>query len=655
MSRPVPHARRMSPGGEVFVGAVIACGAVTLAFCARELFIHGVPPLWWVFAVLTVASGSLRVKVPSLDATLSVSEMFAFTGLLLFGPSPGAAILASDGLLHSLRRRSTWQQSLFNCANLAVSSWISAHVFFAVSGTAPLLRDASGAGSLILPLGLMTLTYFALNSALTATAVALEARLRPFAVWYEHFLWMCPPYLAAASIALLLVVALRQVHLSALALIPPLLVVSYLTLRSTLGRVEDAHSHLNALNRLYLSTIETLASAIDAKDDVTHSHIRRVQIGAVGLARELGVTDQQTLKAIEAAALLHDTGKLAVPEHILNKPGKLTTAEYERMKLHAPIGAEILGSIDFPYPVVPIVRHHHENWDGTGYPDRLSGADIPIGARILAVVDCYDALTSDRPYRRRLPSAEALAIIRERRGTMYDPIVVDAFLTVHEHVMPSAADELHPAAKAIGEARARDEAAEAVRSATTSEPAVTEEALAVASLARALAGDASVSDLGALVWMLLRQLVPCEACCLFLPDGRDAVVAQYSAGLPGHAPRPRMAIGTGIAGWVAAARRPALNADPALDLGAAASDAGLSASLTIPLTHNGTLVAVLSAYASAPFGDDHERLLALLAPRMALAVASLPRRHEHPSLMPHADLAHGRTVPDLRIVRGGLV
>src|SRR5262249_43588813 len=155
-----------------------------------------------------------------------------------------------------------------------------------------------------------------------------------------------------------------------------------LTFRTAMGRVEDAGHHLAELNRLYLSTIETLAMAIDAKDQVTHGHIRRVQAYAIGLARELGVKDETLLKAIEAAALLHDMGKLAVPEYILNKPGKLTPAEFEKMKLHASVGADILKAIDFPYPVVPIVRHHHENWNGTGYPAGRRGTDIPIGARI---------------------------------------------------------------------------------------------------------------------------------------------------------------------------------------------------------------------------------------------------------------------------------
>ena len=163
---------------------------------------------------------------------------------------------------------------------------------------------------------------------------------------------------------------------------------------------------------MYLSTVETLATAIDAKDEVTHGHIRRVQAAAVGLAHEIGITDEETLKAIEAAALLHDTGKIAVPEHILNKPGKLTPAEFEKMKLHAPIGAEILASIDFPYPVVPIVRHHHENWDGTGYPDRIRGdrhphwRAHPVGRRLLRRADVGSAvpLAHDERGRDRHPA-----------------------------------------------------------------------------------------------------------------------------------------------------------------------------------------------------------------------------------------------------------
>ena len=217
----------------------------------------------------------------------------------------------------------------------------------------------------------------------------------------------------------------------------PLLLVIYLTFKTSMARVEDAKKHLAEMNTLYLSTIETLAMAIDAKDQVTHGHIRRVQIYARGLAAAVGMKSDNEIKAIEAAALLHDMGKLAIPEHILNKPGKLTPAEFEKMKRHAPIGAEILSAIDFPYPVVPIVRHHHEQWDGGGYPDGVKGRDIPLGARVLSVVDCFDALTSDRPYRPKLPDSEALAILTERAGRMYDPDVVETFIRIHKSIAPT--------------------------------------------------------------------------------------------------------------------------------------------------------------------------------------------------------------------------
>jgi putative nucleotidyltransferase with HDIG domain len=203
-------------------------------------------------------------------------------------------------------------------------------------------------------------------------------------------------------------------------------------------------------------------------------------VAALALAREVGISDEATLKAIEAAALLHDTGKIAVPEHILNKPGKLTAAEFEKMKLHAPIGAEILSAIEFPYPVVPIVRHHHENWDGTGYPDGSSGADIPIGARILSVVDCFDALTSDRPYRRRMSDADSVAILLARRGTMYDPAIVDTFVRARHQIMPPPEAAAHPFTRTLGGARELTADPIDVAAAPAGDAAATSEVLAVA-------------------------------------------------------------------------------------------------------------------------------------------------------------------------------
>ena len=181
--------------------------------------------------------------------------------------------------------------------------------------------------------------------------------------------------------AFCLILLIQQMSLGAVAVILPVVAVFHLTLRASSGRVEDANLHVAQVNRLYLSTVETLAMAIDAKDDVTHSHVVRVQAYALGLARALGITDELELKAIEAAALLHDTGKLAVPEHILNKPGKLTEAEFEKMKRHVDVGADILSLVHFPYPVVPIVQCHHECLGRERLPARHQPARIFRSAR----------------------------------------------------------------------------------------------------------------------------------------------------------------------------------------------------------------------------------------------------------------------------------
>ena len=616
----------------LFVAAVSVCGGAVVAHSVYVLLHGTVAPEWVLFAVLTVLSGTLSIKIPSIASRFSLAEVFGLASVLLFGPDVGAVTLAVDGLRISIAWKMNRQQTVFNVTNLGLSIWPSGQLFFLVSGTGPLFQHAPPGASIVLSLAVLATAYFIVNSGLTATVIALSGRKAPVAIWVEHYWPLFPSYLAGASVALLLVLAFREVHFTAIALILPLLLICYLTLRSSFGRLEDSKLHVSQLNRLLLSTVETLATAIDAKDEVTHDHIRRVQQGTLGLARELGMTDEDTLKGLEAAALLHDTGKIAVPEHILNKPGKLTFAEFEKMKQHAPIGADILSSIEFPYPVVPIVRHHHENWDGTGYPDGLKGTEIPLGARILSVVDCFDALTSDRPYRQRMTEQDALQIIIDRRGTMYDPVVVDAFLGSHHRIMPGADSARHPAALVIGEARSREREEPRTQTApSVTEGTASDGLLAVTSLSRAVSGEARVADVGALMWMVVRQVLPCDAMAIFMPDeATDQVTVRYAVGT--HAPALRAisrATGTGIAGWVAVNRKAALNADPALDLGPAAYTfaPALRSCLALPLSEGSAVVAVLALYreAAAAFSDDDVRLVELLAPRLTSSIVGAAR------------------------------
>ncbi len=200
-----------------------------------------------------------------------------------------------------------------------------------------------------------------------------------------------------------------------LALLPPLYLI-YRSVRLYFGKMEQEKAHAENMASLHLRTIEALATAIEAKDECTGDHLRRVQVYSLELAKHLGLSSDE-VHALQAASILHDIGKLAVPDYIISKPGKLTPDEFDKMKVHTVVGAEILEQVAFPYPVAPIVRSHHEKWDGSGYPDGLKAEDIPIGARILSAVDCLDALASDRQYRRALPLDEAMDYVAGLSGT----------------------------------------------------------------------------------------------------------------------------------------------------------------------------------------------------------------------------------------------
>jgi putative nucleotidyltransferase with HDIG domain len=578
--------------GRAYVSAVIAAGFLVVAWSVHQLTQQPVGFQWFLLAALTLISGSATVKLPSVPASISISETFVFAAVLLYGPSAGTLIVALDGLVISFwisKRRQEPYRALFNMSAPAVSAWAASQLFFRLSGIAPLVEAPAALDRILPALIVFAVAYFNFNSWLIAFAISLEQHLSPVRVWRENFVWLSLNYFCGASVAVLLVAGTREVDLRFVGVIVPLLLVLYFTFKISMDRVEDANRHVEKVNRLYLSTIETLAMAIDAKDQVTHGHIRRVQRYAVGLARELGVTDEALLKAIEAAALLHDMGKLAIPEYILNKPGRLTEAEFEKMKMHASVGADILSAIDFPYPVVPIVRHHHESWDGSGYPDGLSGTEIPIGARILSVVDCFDALTSDRPYRRRLSDADALQILNERKGTMYDPWVVQTFERVHTTLD-------------AGEHAKTDARADRSHSGTS--------AKVTASRGKAEAD----SDLIAL---------ECEALLLRVCDRASATLAIFyrydrvndeliahqvdtqGANLTGT----RIALGQNLSGWVAANRQTIVNSDAALDLGDLAEHFSprLLHCLSVPVVAGGELIGVLSLYASNPFTPEDEQ------------------------------------------------
>jgi diguanylate cyclase (GGDEF)-like protein len=325
-------------------------------------------------------------------------------------------------------------------------------------------------------------------------------------------------------------------------------------------------------------------------------------------------------------------GKLAVPDYILNKPGPLTPAEYERIKLHASAGADILSSIEFPFPVVPIVRHHHENWDGTGYPDGLKGTDIPLGARILSVVDCFDALTSDRPYRPRFSDGTALEIVLQRRGVMYDPVVVDAFVRVFNQLVPrpptGASDQRAPFLTTTSAGLSPTPASEHTSARLEEIAASSEETLTLFEISRGLAVSMSVSDALGVIAKHLRRVVPSTFCVLYLYDASadELVVGNAVGDTAGVFSGLRIPLGQRLTGWVAANRQTILNSDPMLDLGetARALEPPLRSAISTPLVTTNALVGVLTLYSSnrSAFSDDHRRILETIARQLSLVIAA---------------------------------
>ena len=590
----------LSPRGQLYVSIVAAAGLLVIGHCITMLLDSPIGWEWGILAGLTLLSGSFTVRIPSFEARISVSETFVFTSVLLFGACAGTLTVALDVMVVAITsQRRTLQpiRVLFNISAASLSIWTASTLFYFVAGIEPLSIAPTRVPELLWPLIMLTAVHFLLNSGLVAIALGSERNESAFTIWRRIFPWLSINYFGGASVAALLVSYTRTVDFTALSIIVPLLVISYLTYKMALGRVEDAVNHVEEVKKLYLSTIETLATAIDAKDQVTHGHIRRVQRFALGLAQKVGVRDQLQLQALEAAALLHDMGKIAVPEHILNKPSKLTAGEFEKMKLHASVGADILSSIKFPYPVVPIVRHHHENWNGTGYPDGLRGTEIPLGARILAVVDCFDALTSDRPYRPKLPDSEAIAILMERRGTMYDPLIVDTFVAVKDDIAAALTASLEAPNNVEGLLKV---------------PVTTAPTSSASKPARGMVNQLELRHAIRPILSAIHAELGTSLALVYLKDrSLDELITVDAFGLEGDDLIGNvLALGTRVSGWVAANGRPIINTDAKLEFSASQStqEETLSA-LPIRSTTETIGVLLVTRSANRPFVFDELKFL----------------------------------------------
>src|SRR3954467_7829412 len=404
---------------KTFVGVT---GAIGFAI-AVGTFSHwqSSDPIRFAFYLLVamLASG-MKVTLPGINGTMSVNFLFILIGFLDMSYPETMALGCAATIVQSLYgswRKVKLVHLIFNvfgmmCTAIAVSE-------LAYQWAAQFFHHS-------VPLMLMcaAVAYFLTNTIPVSIVIAITEKQSFKKIWSECYFWSFPYYLVGAAIAGGISFASRYIGWQTALLVLPVIYWIYRSYRLYLGRLEDEKRHVEDMASLHLRTIEALALAIEAKDHTTHDHLQRVRVYAIEVAKELKISDDE-LEALRAAALLHDIGKLAVPEHIINKPGRLTPEEFEKMKIHPVVGAEILEQVKFPYPVAPIVLSHHEKWDGTGYPHGLKGQEIPIGSRILATVDCLDALASDRQYRRAMALDDAMAAVCERSGKCFDPKVVD--------------------------------------------------------------------------------------------------------------------------------------------------------------------------------------------------------------------------------------
>ncbi len=610
----------------LFVGASIAVGALLVVWLGPHSTFHN-PLLFAVLLLTSAITSAFKVSLPlaKSGSTMSVSYAVDFASLMLLGPNETMLVAVTSAwsqCTFRMKAKNPAYRTLFSMACLAITVQAAGVAYESLGGVpGTLAHDVPGFAK---PLVGAATTYFVVNTGLIAVAVALATKQPFIAVWNQNFLWSAPSYFVGAGAAAIATWAVMTSGVWLALLVAPPLYLTYRTYKVYLGRIDDERRHVEEMADLHLATIEALALAIDAKDQTTQSHLRRVQIYATGIARGLGMSDME-IQGVKTAALLHDIGKLAVPEHILSKPGPLTQEEFQKIRVHPQVGAEIISAVPFPYPVAPLILSHHERWDGKGYPQGLKGEDIPLGARILSVVDYFDALTSDRPYHKAMTHEAGLALLQQEAGRALDPAVVRMFVKMVPEMaeIAGAIDVATPRRLSIESTSNRGRPAvgfqpEGGKGSTVFEDIALahREIYALYEIAQTMGTSLGVSDTMALISSKLSNLVPFSSCALFLYDEEtEALTCRFATGAEADL-IGTMTVrgGQGLTGWVARNRRSLVNARPSAEFEAAgltAEATTLQSALVAPLVFNDRFIGTLAVYSTQPdfYTDDHRRLV----------------------------------------------
>jgi diguanylate cyclase (GGDEF)-like protein/putative nucleotidyltransferase with HDIG domain len=587
--------------GGIAVVSVILLLSAAVATVDLALFTNVGIGSWLLLLLLAIVSSPLTVRVASDDGILrsreSIADSFVLLAVMLYAVPPSntagpAVLLAALVAFVSTFRRSTIREVVLKTGMAVVSTFIAASLYGALIDLFAGQSELPAQGALplsvfLIPLLVVAALQYALSTIATAWFISFEAGKFTLIPTPETVVWTLTTKLAGAASASLFYAAVLNQTLAYAVLGLLISALAYLLYRFNERRLEqirDAEAerrrHVEEMAEIHMNTIESLAIAIDAKDQTTHGHVRRTQLYATQMGKLFNVSESE-LRALHAGALLHDIGKLAVPEYILNKPGKLTEAEFAKMKIHPVVGGDILKRVNFPYPVEDIVRYHHEKWDGSGYPKGLKAEGIPLVARIISVVDFYDATRCDRPYRKGMKREESLALLRSMVGSAFDPKVVDMFelhveefdrmidaQDIKEQVASAPTEDTQTATKPDAglapDILGVTEEGSPFRSISEAQ----REVFALHEIAQTIGSSLNLSDTVTLVANKLRAIVPFDTCVIYLVDDPSGkAIAAHVVGEEVEVfKRRRINIGDGITGWVIANARSMCNASPELDL-----------------------------------------------------------------------------------------
>lgn len=626
----------------LYLTAIYALSLPATAYCLTRG--SGLSYEWALLTLASIFVATINVRLPKISSVISMGDVFVILSLLYFGAMPALLMYWIDitvaHFTDIVRRRSTRTGSkifldrfLFNwgCCSLSVAS-----IDLSLRSVAYLTqRDLL---PLMVSLGVIAVVWFIVNTTTVSLAISFWMHRGFWAVWREGLDLYLLNFAGSAAVAGLIKSFYDQFVLSVFFLSIPIAVVLLQLYRFRISKYDQAQAHISDLNKLYLQTIETLAAAVDAKDRYTHGHIRRVQSFATELAKRVGITDESELMAIRTGALLHDIGKIAIPEYILNKPTVLTDSEYNKMRLHPVVGSNMLKNIEFPYAVVPIIRSHHERWDGNGYPDGLCGEQIPSGARILAIVDCYDALTTDRPYRSPMQRKELVEFFHGESGKAYDPALVEVLLTNLDHIEEIGKSAAADAVDIWGMTENVPEAQNTMRPLQKVQP--------INTYGRALAGNTELQahlfsafefaraniqcltpkDVFAFMGRKLEELVAFDAAVFYLADLEDGVViAEHVLGKDTPGLRGlTLPLEKKLTGWVASNNQSLCNLPPFPDFLGCVEQPTFEISAIAPMNRNGVIWGAISLYrvAKVKFTEEEFRRVEVIASQTALALSN---------------------------------